>query len=172
MQRIAVQEEKFDAGEEYRRLLDLSREVGAVAMFVGSVRDVNEGDAVKSLWLEHYPGMTEQEISRIISEAETRWPLLGVTVIHRVGQLQPGDEIVFAGVAGRHRADAFAACEYVMDFLKTRATFWKKELTPEGERWLTTRQSDLNAAQAWNESRNEAWNESRNEARNEAKDDT
>lgn len=152
MRKVLVQQECFDVGEEYAQLLKLTRQTGAVAMFVGAVRDLNEGDEVKGLWLEHYPGMTEQEISRIIEAAAVRWPLLGATVIHRVGQLQPGEAIVFVGIASQHRACAFAACDYVMDFLKTRATFWKKELTPAGDRWLETRESDLVACQAWDES--------------------
>lgn len=150
MRRIQVQEDHFDVGEEYRKLLDVSREVGAVALFVGAVRDINDGADVSGLYLEHYPGMTEKEIEKIIAEVGSRWSLSAVTVIHRIGRLAPGDEIVFAGVASRHRGDAFAACRFVMDFLKTRATFWKKERTPKGDRWLTTRQSDMEAVQGWN----------------------
>ncbi len=149
MREIRVHEENFDVGAEYQRLLEVSNEVGAVTVFVGSVRDVNDDADVAGLYLEHYPGMTEKEIDKIISEAESRWNILGATVIHRIGLLSPGDQIVLAGIASRHRGDAFAACEFVMDFLKTRATFWKKETTPEGDRWLTTRQSDIDAAENW-----------------------
>ncbi|MGI9322491.1 MAG: molybdopterin synthase catalytic subunit MoaE, partial [Pseudomonadales bacterium] len=146
MRKIKVQEAPFDVGAEHSALLKASRKTGAVCLFVGAVRDLNEKATVASLYLEHYPGMTEKEIEQIIKEAESRWSIIGTVAIHRIGKLSPGDEIVLVGVASEHRADAFAACEYIMDFLKTRATFWKKETTPTGERWLTTRQSDLDAA--------------------------
>ena len=152
MHRVLVQEAPFSVSEEYDLLKSASLRVGAIATFVGTVRDLNEGDEVSGLRLEHYPGMTEKEIEKIIREAGERWDVIAATVIHRVGDLLPGDDIVYTGVASQHRGDAFAACEFIMDFLKTRATFWKKESTDDGERWLTTRQSDVDAAEAWNNS--------------------
>lgn len=147
--RILVQEEPFSQQAEYDALRSNSLSVGAVVTFVGTVRDINDDDTVKVLHLEHYPGMTEKELSKILEEASDRWQVLGATVIHRVGDLYPGDEIVFVGIASQHRGDAFQACEFVMDYLKTRATFWKKEKTVQGDRWLTTRQSDVEAAESW-----------------------
>ena len=147
--RVIIQDQPFDLSEEYQLLKSASLEVGALAIFVGTVRDLNDGDDVGGLKLEHYPGMTEKEISKILSEAGGRWDIMAASVIHRVGDLLPGDEIVYAGVSSRHRGDAFAACQFIMDFLKTRAPFWKKETTPEGDRWLTTRQSDLDAEALW-----------------------
>ena len=152
MHRVLVQEAPFSVSEEYDLLKSASLGVGAIATFVGTVRDLNEGDEVSGLRLEHYPGMTEKEIEKIIREAGERWDVIAATVIHRVGDLLPGDDIVYTGVASQHRGDAFAACEFIMDFLKTRATFWKKESTDDAERWLTTRQSDVDAAEAWNNS--------------------
>ena len=146
---IAVQEATFDVAVEHRRLKEAGLSVGAVATFIGSVRDINDDETVKVLHLEHYPGMTERELDKILDEAAERWRPLAATVIHRVGDLFPGDDIVFVGVASEHRGDAFDACEFIMDYLKTRATFWKKEKTPEGDRWLTTRETDVQAADAW-----------------------
>lgn len=147
--RILVQEAPFDTGAELRQLGEVSPQIGAVASFTGLVRDINEDDPVKGLYLEHYPGMTEKQIADIVDEAKARWDLLAATVIHRVGQLKPADEIVLVAIGSGHRGDAFKACEFVMDYLKTRATFWKKEQTPTGERWLTTRESDLSSARGW-----------------------
>ena len=147
--RVIVQASPFDFYEEYQRLKSVSLEVGATATFVGTVRDLNDGDEVAGLKLEHYPGMTEKEISRIIEEAHDRWNVIAATVIHRIGDLFPGDEIVFAGVSSQHRGDAFQACQFIIDYLKTRATFWKKETVEEGNRWLTTRQSDIDVAASW-----------------------
>ena len=149
MFKVVVQEPRFDAGSETEQLLSLSRAVGGIATFLGAVRDINEGDDVSGLHLEHYPGMTEKLIHGIIEEAADRWQLIGATVIHRVGDLVPGDAIVFVGTASEHRKDAFEACEFIMDYLKTRATFWKKEQTSDGARWLTTRASDHDAANRW-----------------------
>lgn len=146
---ILVQSDDFDVKAEYDRLRKASLNVGAVTTFVGTVRDINLDEAVKVLHLEHYPGMTEKELGLILDEAATRWDVIAATVIHRVGDLLPGDEIVFVGIASQHRGDAFAACEFVMDYLKTRATFWKKEKTLNGDRWLTTRDSDVEAAKQW-----------------------
>ncbi len=150
-QKIIIQEAPFRMQDEYQKLKSVTRAVGAVAIFVGVVRDINDGADVHGLHLEHYPGMTEREIGKILAMAEDRWPLHAATVIHRVGALDPGDEIVLVGIAAGHRGDAFAACEFVIDYLKTRATFWKKEQTSEGEGWLTTREADLSAAATWEE---------------------
>ena len=149
--RVVVQESRFDIGEEMARLEAISKEVGAVASFVGTVRDTNEGRGVGGMFLEHYPGMTEKSIAAILAEAEQRWAIIGATVIHRVGNLLPGEQIVLVMVASRHRGDAFAACEFVMDYLKTRAPFWKREATSEGARWVDARTSDDEAAQRWSE---------------------
>jgi molybdopterin synthase catalytic subunit len=147
--KILVQETDFDPGAEIAALHAGQPKVGAVASFVGLVRDINEGDAVSTLTLEHYPAMTEKSLRGIVDEAMQRWSLLDVTVIHRVGRLNPLERIVFVGVASSHRGEAFAACEFIMDYLKTRAPFWKKEGTPQGERWVEARSSDDHAADRW-----------------------
>ena len=147
--KILVQETDFDPGVEIAALHDGQPKVGAVASFVGLVRDINEGDAVSTLALEHYPAMTEKSLRGIVDEAAGRWALLDVTVIHRVGLLKPLDRIVFVGVASGHRGDAFAACEFIMDYLKTRAPFWKKEGTQQGDRWVEARATDDEAAERW-----------------------
>jgi molybdopterin synthase catalytic subunit len=147
---ISVQKAPFDPGNEIRDLRRASRDVGGLVVFVGVVRDTNKDDRVSGLYLEHYPGMTEKQIQAIIDEAQSRWDLRAVSVIHRVGQLQPADEIVFVGVASRHRGDAFDASEFIIDYLKTRATFWKKEATETGDHWLETRDSDIQTAESWN----------------------
>lgn len=149
MAHVRVQKEPFDAGREMAELTRGRRDVGAVATFVGMVRDANEGAAVSRMSLEHYPGMTERALEEICVEAAGRWDLLEVRVVHRVGPLEPGDAIVLVAVASAHRGEAFAACEFIMDYLKTRAPFWKKELTPEGERWVEARSSDDEAASRW-----------------------
>lgn len=146
---IRVQTEDFDLGAELRRLQQRTTDSGAVASFVGSVRNQNEGDQVSTLTLEHYPGMTEQSLTAICRQAEARWPLLDVTIIHRVGTLQPGEQIVLVAVSSAHRAAAFDACRFIMDFLKTEAPFWKKESTPDGSRWVEARESDEEAAHRW-----------------------
>ena len=145
--RISVQKKAFNSGSELTSLQGPG--VGGVSVFVGIVRDVNDDDTVSGLYLEHYPGMTEKQIAAIIEEAGSRWDIKAATVIHRIGQLHPGDEIVFVGAASAHRGDAFDACEFIIDYLKTRATFWKKESTAEGDRWLSTRESDVQTAQGW-----------------------
>ncbi|KAB2309735.1 molybdopterin synthase catalytic subunit MoaE [Betaproteobacteria bacterium SCN2] len=147
--KIQVGESDFDPGAEISALHAGQPRVGAVASFVGLVRDLNEGDSVTTLTLEHYPAMTEKSLRAIVDEAGERWSILDATVIHRVGRLQPLDRIVFVGVASMHRGDAFAACEFIMDYLKTRAPFWKKEGTPQGERWVEARSSDETAAERW-----------------------
>lgn len=146
---INIQHEDFDAGTELIKLRTVSGNVGAVANFIGIVSDLNDGNTVQSLRLEHYPGMTEKSIAAIIAQAQTRWSLLAVRVIHRIGELRRGDQIVFVGVASRHRGEAFSACEFVMDYLKTQAPFWKKETTTEGDRWVDARASDSAATARW-----------------------
>ncbi len=145
--RISIQAEEFDTGDEIKNLE--ASGVGGVNSFVGVVRDMNEGDSVSGLFLEHYPGMTEKQIGTIIDEAVNRWDIKAATVIHRIGQLSLADEIVFVGTSSPHRGDAFRATEFIIDYLKTRATFWKKETTTEGDRWLETRDSDVEAAKTW-----------------------
>ena len=146
---VRIQTADFDVSAEIAALRRNDPKVGAVASFIGIVRDVNEGYAVAEMTLEHYPGMTEKAIEEIIVQARSRWNVLNVLVIHRVGQLKPLDQIVLVVVAGEHRGEAFAACEFIMDFLKTRAPFWKKEQTGKGARWVEARQTDDIAAERW-----------------------
>lgn len=147
---VRVQTEDFDAGFEINQLRSARKDVGAVVSFVGQVRDINEGDEVSQLTLEHYPGMTEKSLQAIITQAKARWNIIDVLIIHRVGTLQPCDQIVLVAVSGGHRGEAFAACEFVMDYLKTEAPFWKKEATPSGERWVEAKSSDDDARERWN----------------------
>ncbi|MBK6743375.1 MAG: molybdopterin synthase catalytic subunit MoaE [Hydrogenophilales bacterium] len=146
---VRVQTEPFDLATEVARLYRDKPKVGAVASFLGLVRDSNEGDGVHTLTLEHYPGMTEKSLEGIGREAFARWDLLDATIIHRIGTLHPTEPIVLVAVASGHRGEAFAACEFIMDYLKTRAPFWKKETTPEGERWVDAREHDDIAAGRW-----------------------
>ena len=146
---VRIQAEDFDAGREVEALTKDRRDVGAVASFIGLVRDMNDGHAIDGMTLEHYPGMTEKALAEVCREARERWKILDTLVIHRIGPLAPGDRIVLVGVSSAHRSDAFEACEFIMDYLKTRAPFWKKEATPEGERWVEARESDDTAAQRW-----------------------
>ena len=147
--RILVQRADFSLGEEYERLA-ARHDTGAIVTFVGKVRDFNQGDAVKGLALEHYPGMTEKALADIVIQARTRWPLQECTLIHRIGELLLGDQIVLVAVSSAHRDAAFEACHFIMDFLKTRAPFWKKELTAEGvQRWVEAKESDNAAAARW-----------------------
>ncbi len=146
---VRIQREDFDISTEIAALRAARRDVGAVASFVGLVRDVNEGASVAGMTLEHYPGMTERSIQAIIDEAKSRWGIFEALVIHRIGELRPQDQIVLVIVTGLHRGDAFAACEFIMDYLKTQAPFWKKEQTPQGERWVEARDSDDKAAARW-----------------------
>jgi molybdopterin synthase catalytic subunit len=146
---VRVQIEDFDSGAEIARLRQGNTKVGAVAAFIGVARDINDGVSIATLSLEHYPGMTEKALEGIVAEARSRWRLIDALVIHRVGELKPTDQIVLVAVTSEHRGDAFAACEFVMDFLKTRAPFWKKEATPEGARWVEARASDDEAASRW-----------------------
>lgn len=146
---ITVTEDDFSVGDEYSQLAE-GTQAGAVAMFSGKVRDMNLGDSVVGLRLEHYPGMTEKALSEICEEAMKRWPLMKLRVIHRVGDLDIGDQIVFVGVTSAHRGASFEACEFVMDYLKTKAPFWKKERTTNNTRWVESRDSDHEAASRWN----------------------
>jgi molybdopterin synthase catalytic subunit len=146
---VRIQSEDFDAGREIAALRQGNSEVGAIASFIGVVRDVNDGNRVAEMTLEHYPGMTEKSIAAIIDQANARWRIFDALVVHRVGLLKPLDQIVLVVVTSAHRGDAFAACEFIMDYLKTRAPFWKKEQTAEGERWVEARASDDIAAERW-----------------------
>lgn len=148
---ISVQASDFDVGAEIAALSAGRLDVGAVASFVGLVRDANAGSGVHAMSLEHYPGMTERALADIVAQARARWPLLAVRVIHRIGRLAPADRIVFVGVASAHRGAAFAACEFIMDYLKTQAPFWKREETPSGARWVDARDTDDAAAARWSE---------------------
>ena len=147
--KVVVQSEAFDLGAEVAAISHTRTDIGAIASFVGLARDSNDGSGVQAMTLEHYPGMTEKALVALVDEACARWTLLDVTVIHRVGRLLPGDPIVLVAVASSHRGEAFAACEFIMDALKTRAPFWKKEETPAGERWVDARDSDDTAAARW-----------------------
>ena len=146
---IRVQNAPFDPGAEVNALHAANVGIGAVVGFVGYVRDFNAGQDVAGMFLEHYPGMTEKALAKIAVEAEQRWPLLKVEVLHRIGALEPGEPIVFVGVASAHRQAAFDACNFIMDYLKTRAPFWKREATEEGDRWVDARDSDKQAAARW-----------------------
>ncbi|HEX3097083.1 MAG TPA: molybdopterin synthase catalytic subunit MoaE [Usitatibacter sp.] len=146
---VRVQPEDFDTGRELEALTRGRADVGALASFVGLVRDANDGSPIAGMTLEHYPGMTEKALEEICRQAHERWDLLDTLVIHRVGPLVPGERIVLVGVSSAHRGEAFAACEFIMDFLKTRAPFWKREETPEGPRWVEARASDDDAADRW-----------------------
>lgn len=146
---VRVQQEDFDVGAEIEALTGGRSDVGACASFVGLVRERNDGAGVREMTLEHYPGMTEKAMADIVDQARERWALIDVTLIHRTGSLLPGDRIVLVVVTSAHRGDAFAACEFVMDYLKTRAPFWKKERTEQGERWVEARDADDAAAQRW-----------------------
>jgi molybdopterin synthase catalytic subunit len=146
---VRVQAEDFDVGRELEALTRGRVDVGALASFVGLVRDANDGHAIAGMTLEHYPGMTEKALEEICAEARSRWNVIDTLVIHRVGSLRPGERIVLVGVSGAHRGEAFAACEFIMDYLKTRAPFWKREDTPQGPRWVEARGSDDQAANRW-----------------------
>lgn len=146
---LSIQEEDFDIATEYAALLKSASNTGAIVTFVGLVRDTEQG--LKHMLLEHYPGMTENVIQQIMDTATQRWNIDEPRVIHRVGELQPTEQIVFVGVSSTHRSDAYAACEYLMDQLKTRATLWKKEVTTDGEQWLDSKPSDIKRASRWNE---------------------
>ncbi|EJN16762.1 MULTISPECIES: molybdopterin synthase catalytic subunit MoaE [unclassified Pseudomonas] len=146
---IRVQYKSFDIGQLTADLHARNPRVGAVVTFIGYVRDLNIGQPVNELFLEHYPGMTEKSLEQIADEARERWPLLGVEIVHRVGALSVCEPIVFVGVSSKHRHMAFEACAFIMDVLKTRAPFWKRETTPEGAHWVQARDCDQNAALRW-----------------------
>jgi len=146
---VRIQTQDFDLSQEIKQLRAGDARVGAIATFVGTVRDRNDGSDVAAMTLEHYPGMTEKSLEEIIEKAKARWDIFDVLIIHRVGPLNIEDQIVLTAVTSAHRGEAFAACEYVMDYLKTLAPFWKKEDTPEGARWVDARLSDDEALKKW-----------------------
>ncbi|MGB8925066.1 MAG: molybdopterin synthase catalytic subunit MoaE [Pseudomonas sp.] len=146
---VRVQHKSFDVGQLTADLHARNPRVGAVVNFIGYVRDMNIGQSVNELFLEHYPGMTEKALEQIAREARERWPLLGVEIVHRVGALSVSEPIVFVGVSSKHRHMAFEACAFIMDVLKTRAPFWKRESTAQGSHWVEARKSDQNAALRW-----------------------
>ena len=146
---IRIQESDFDLSAEIAALRKNDPRVGAVVSFLGTVRDMNDGSQVKGMTLEHYPGMTEKALQEILDQAKARWDIYQTLVIHRVGPLLPEDQIVLVAVTSAHRGEAFAACEFIMDYLKTAAPFWKKEDTPEGARWVDARVTDEVALSKW-----------------------
>jgi molybdopterin synthase catalytic subunit len=146
---VKVQTEDFDLTTEIAQLRANTPKVGAIVNFVGVVRDLNEGEQIAKMELEHYPGMTEKALEDIIAEARSRWDLFDALVIHRVGPLKPLDQIVLVAVTSAHRGEAFAACEFIIDYLKTQAPFWKKEQTPQGSRWVDARVTDDEAMKKW-----------------------
>ena len=146
---IRVQREDFDAGAELAALSRGNHRIGGVASFIGLVRDMGGGERVSAMTLEHYPGMTERRLAEIEAEARQRWPLDAVLIIHRYGRLEPGERIVLVAAASAHRQAAFDACQFLIDWLKTKAPFWKLEETPEGPRWVDAQPSDDEAAQRW-----------------------
>ncbi|MDP2074748.1 molybdenum cofactor biosynthesis protein MoaE [Hydrogenophaga sp.] len=148
-ERVSIQTEDFDLSTEVARLRETEKGIGAVCSFIGTVRDRNDGQSVSTMGLEHYPGMTEKSIEAMIDEAHKRFDIFGARVIHRVGLLQPLDQIVLVAVSSAHRGQSFQACEFLMDYLKTQAPFWKKEQTPEGARWVDARVSDDAALARW-----------------------
>jgi molybdopterin synthase catalytic subunit len=148
-QRVRIQTADFDLSAEIAALRANEPSIGAVASFVGTVRDRSDGSGISAMELEHYPGMTESAIEAMIDEAVRRFHILGARVAHRVGLLQPGDQIMMVAVASSHRAEAFQACEFLMDYLKTQAPFWKKEHTPQGARWVDARVADDAALARW-----------------------
>jgi molybdopterin synthase catalytic subunit len=147
---IQVQETDFDVSAELKRLSAHDRTIGALVSFVGLVRDINEGESVSAMTLEHYAGMTEKALAEIAQQAQQRWPLQGITIIHRVGELLPSEQIVLVITASRHRHVAFESADFLMDFLKSKAPFWKKENTADGARWVDARESDEIALARWN----------------------
>jgi len=149
---VRVQTEDFDLSTEIAQLRMHTRKVGAVVTFIGTVRDLNEGEYVAEMELEHYPGMTEKALQDIIDQAKSRWNIFDALVIHRVGPMKPLDQIVLVAVTSAHRGEAFDACEFIIDYLKTQAPFWKKEQTPSGARWVDARVSDDEAMAKWDPS--------------------
>ena len=153
---VGIQSEPFDPAAEVDALRAANPQIGAVVTFLGLMRDLNEGERVESMTLEHYPGMTERALQAIVDEAAARWTLEGVRVVHRVGELRPEEPIVLVAVASRHRGEAFRACEFVIDYLKTRAPFWKKERVEGSERWVAARHGDAEAERRWSRPDDEA----------------
>lgn len=149
MTSVRVQSEDFDLTREVAALRANNPAVGAVVTFVGTVRDMNDGAKVAAMELEHYPGMTEQALALIVDQAKARWPIAQALVIHRIGPLLPQEQIVLVAVSSAHRGEAFAACEFIIDYLKTEAPFWKKEQTPDGARWVDARVTDDAALDKW-----------------------
>ena len=147
--KISIQQEDFDVSTELQLLRKDLPGIGGINIFVGTVRDTHQGDEVQSMEIEHYPGMTEKALQEIVEQAKKRYDILNFTIIHRVGKLQPTDQIVLVAVASTHRGDAYAACEFMMDYLKTSAPFWKKEHTPDGSRWVDARTSDEERLKKW-----------------------
>jgi len=148
---VRIQEADFDLSREIASLRQARPEIGAIAAFIGLVRDVNAGEAVSELTLEHYPAMTQKALEAIVAETKQRWQIDDALVIHRIGRLLPTEQIVLVAVASSHRGAAFQACEFIMDFLKTQAPFWKKEHTPAGAHWVEARDSDALSAARWRE---------------------
>lgn len=146
---ISVQSEDFDFSHEYQKLRDSNNSDGALVTFVGLVRDMNLQQSVSGLFLEHYPAMTEKVLNNIVEKARAKWQLGSVTICHRVGQLQVSDQIVLVGVTSQHRQSAYHANEFIMDFLKTQAPFWKKETTIDGDKWIEAKTSDLKKSEGW-----------------------
>jgi molybdopterin synthase catalytic subunit len=146
---VRIQTEDFDTGQELTSMRLAEPSIGALVSFVGQVRDMNEGDAINTLTLEHYPEMTQKALQAIELEAKTRWDIIDSLIIHRIGRLQPQDQIVLVAVTSAHRGEAFKACEFMMDFLKTSAPFWKKETTSQGERWVDAKLADDEAKARW-----------------------
>ncbi len=151
MSAVRVQQDDFDLSAEVASLRQDDARVGAIVTFVGTVRDMNEGASVAEMELEHYPGMTERALAGIVEQAKARWPLYQARVVHRVGPLKPMEQIVLVAVSSAHRGEAFAACEFIIDYLKTEAPFWKKEQTPEGARWVDARVTDDVALKKWDQ---------------------
>jgi molybdopterin synthase catalytic subunit len=147
--RVSIQTEDFNLSDEVDALKNIDRRIGAICTFTGTVRDHNDGLIVSSMELEHYPGMTEKAIEAMIDEAMKRFDIFGARVVHRVGLLQPLDQVVLVAVTSAHRAESFKACEFLMDYLKTQAPFWKKEQTPDGARWVDARLTDDAALAKW-----------------------
>ena len=149
MQRVSIQAQDFNLGEEIENLRAQDKRIGAICTFTGTVRDRNDGLNISSMELEYYPGMTEKAIEAMVDEAMVRFDIFGARVVHRIGLLQPLDQVVMVAVTSSHRGESFKACEFLMDYLKTQAPFWKKEQTPEGARWVDARTSDDTALAKW-----------------------
>lgn len=146
---VRVQTQDFDVGDEISQLHHARQDIGAVVSFVGYVRDLNDNVAISQLTLEHYPVMTEKALESIVHQAKNRWSIFDALVIHRTGALKAGEQIVLVAVSGAHRGDAFSACEFIMDYLKTEAPFWKKETSSKGEYWVEAKESDDLARKKW-----------------------